>query len=121
MLCAFLLLWQPVSVGLAASADLDAVMIRGFAAMAILFIRLVVTAVGVGAGLALLGRRQGAVAFARLSLLASAATDLFIYLTPFYPSHRAPGETPLWIAGTIIVYGGWLAYLTFAPRAHDVG
>ena len=119
MLCAFLLLWQPLSVGLTASATLDAVLIRGFAAIAILFLRLVVTAVGVGAGLALLGRRPGAVAFARLSLLASAATDLFVYLTPYYPNHRAPGETPYWVAGTVLVYGGWLAYLTLSPRARD--
>ena len=119
MLCAFLLLWQPLSVGLTASATLDAVLIRGFVAIAILFLRLVVTAVGVGAGLALLGRRPGAVAFARLSLLASAATDLFVYLTSYYPNHRAPGETPYWVAGTVLVYGGWLAYLTLSPRARD--
>ena len=85
--------------------------------MAILFVRLLVTAIGVGAGLALLGRRMGAVAFARLSLIASALTELFIYLTPYYPNHRAPGETPLWIAGTIVVYGSWLFLLTrISPR-----
>jgi hypothetical protein len=87
-------------------------MIRGLPALTMLLVRLIVTAVGIGAGLALAGRRAGAVAFARLALVASAATELFIYLTPFYPNHRAPGETPLWVAGTLVVYGGLLALLT---------
>jgi len=119
LLCAFLLLVQPLAVGLSAAAVLDAAMILGFAAMALLVLRLVVTAVGVGAGLALVGRRIGAVSFARVSLIASAATDLMIYITPYYPSRRAPGETPLWIAGTVILYGGWLAYLTTFERQRD--
>ena len=120
VLCSFLLLVQPLAVGLTASATLDAVMIRGFAAMLLLLARLVVTALGIGAGLALLGRRTGAVAFARLSLLASAATDLLIYLTPFYPNHRAPGETPVWIVATVVVYGGWVAYLVQSNRVRQV-
>lgn len=119
LLCGFLLLWQPVSVGLAAAGSLDAVMIRGFPAMLLLLVRLLMTAVGIGAGLALLGRRPGAVGFARLSLLASGATDLLIYLTPYVPNHRAPGETPVWVAATIVVYGGWVAYLTLASRVPD--
>ena len=113
-LCAFLLVVQPTVVGLGASAALDAAMIRGVPAMALLILRLIVTAVGVGAGLALAGRRTGAVSFARVSLIASAATDLFIYVTPFYPNRRAPGETPIWIAGTVLLYGGWLLYLRWA-------
>jgi hypothetical protein len=116
LLCVFLLLLQPISVGLSAAAALDAVILRGFPALAILLVRLLVTAVGVGAGLALLGRRAGAVSFTRLALIAAAATDLFIYLTPFYPNHRAPGETPLWVAGTFVIYGGLLGCLAMFSR-----
>jgi hypothetical protein len=113
----FLLVVQPIVVGLAASASLDAALIRGMPAMLLLILRLVVTAVGVGAGLALAGRRIGAVSFARFSLITSAATDLIIYITPFYPNRRAPGETPIWIAGTVLLYGGWLLYLAWSQRA----
>ena len=116
-LCVFLLIVQPIVVGLAASASLDAALIRGIPAMLLLILRLVVTAVGVGAGLALAGRRIGAVSFARFSLITSAATDLIIYITPFYPNRRAPGETPIWIAGTVLLYGGWLLYLAWSQRA----
>ena len=119
VLCVFLLFWQPLSIGLAAAAALDAVMIRGFAAMLLLFLRLLVTAVGVGAGLALLGRRIGAVTFAKYSLIVSATIDLLVYVTPYYPNRRAPGETPLWILGTVVLYGGWLLYLTRSRRVRD--
>ena len=119
LLCIFLLFWQPLSIGLAAAAALDAVMIRGFAAMLLLFLRLVVTAVGVGAGLALLGRRIGALTFAKYSLVASATTDLVVYVTPYFPNRRAPGETPLWILGTVVLYGGWLIYLMRSRRVRD--
>jgi len=110
-LCVFLLIVQPIVVGLGASASLDAALIRGIPAMLLLILRLAVTAVGVGAGLALAGRRIGAESFARFSLITSAVMDLIIYSTPFYPNRRAPGETPIWIAGTVLLYGGWLLYL----------
>ena len=112
LLGVFLLVWQPLSVGLTSAATLDVAINRGADAITILIVRLVVTAIGVGAGLALISRRAAAVPFVRLSLVASAATDLFIYLTPYYPNHRAPGETPLWIAGTLVLYGGCLLILS---------
>src|SRR5262245_13430319 len=86
LLCALLLVWHPLSLGLAASSVLDRLPTRGLPLALVLLLRLLVTALGIAAGLALLARRGGAVALAKTALLASAATDLFVYLTPFYPN-----------------------------------
>ena len=93
MLCGLLLIWQPISTGLVTSSVLDSLAIRGLPMALIMALRILVTGFGVGAGLALLGRRPGAVGMTMVSLAASAATDMIVYLTPYVPSHRAPGET----------------------------
>ncbi|HTK30029.1 MAG TPA: hypothetical protein VL309_10775 [Vicinamibacterales bacterium] len=116
VLCGVLLVWQPLSFGLLASAELDSVMRRGLPAAAVLAARLIVTALGVAAGLALLSRRPAAVALARLSLVCSAAADLFVYTTPYFPNNRAPGETPLFVGASLAWYGLWLAYLARSRR-----
>ena len=61
-------------------------------------------------------RRPTAVALAKASLVLSAAIDLFDYLQPFFPSRRAPGETPLFVIVSITYYGGWLLYLARSKR-----
>lgn len=120
VLCALLLVGQPVSVGISASRVLDALAIRGGPLVIILLIRFLATGLGVGAGLALLGRRSGAVAMAKLSLLLSAATDLFAYLTPYVPSSRAPGETTIVVLASTTYYVFWFVYLTRSRRVHDI-
>ena len=116
VLCAMLLIWQPISTGLVASSALDRLAVRGLPVALILMLRVVVTGLGVGAGLALLGQRPFAVALAKFALVASAATDLFVYLTPYFPSHRAPGETPLFVLASLAYHGFWLAYLFWSKR-----
>ena len=119
ILCLLLLVWQPISVGLAASRSLGVLSASGFPAILILLARLLVTSVGVAAGLALLGRRPGAVALAKVSLLLSAATDLFVYTTPYFPNNRAPGETPLYVLGSLTYYTAWLIYLHRSKRVKN--
>ena len=46
-----------------------------------------------------------------VTFIASAATDLIIYLTPYYPSNRGPGETPIYVAVSLVYHGAWLLYL----------
>lgn len=116
VLCAMLLIWQPISAGLVASSALDRLAARGFPVALILVLRILVTGLGVGAGLALLGQRSGAVALTKFALVASAATDLFVYLTPYFPNHRAPGETPLFVVASLTYHGSWLAYLFWSKR-----
>jgi hypothetical protein len=83
-----------------------------------MLLRILVTGFGVAAGLALLGRRPAAVGIARVSLIASAATDLIVYLTPYFPSNRAPGETPLYVLVSLIYCTVWMTYLIRSKRVH---
>jgi hypothetical protein len=116
LLCGLLLVWQPISTGLVASQLLGLLAIRGLPVALLVILRLLTTGLGVAAGLALLGRRPGAVVMARISLAASAATDLIVYLTPYFPSNRAPGETPVYVLVSLAYHGVWLGYLFRSKR-----
>ena len=119
VLCLLLLIWQPLSLGLVASSMLDALASGGLPAVLILLTRLIVTGFGIAAGLALLGRRPGAVTLAKVSLALSAATDVFVYTTPFFPSNRAPGETPVYIAVSVTYSIVWIVYLFRSKRVRE--
>jgi hypothetical protein len=116
VLCGVLLIVQPLGTGLVASRMLGLLAIRGLPVAVIVILRVLVTGFGVAAGLALLGLRPGAVVMARVSLAASAATDLIIYLTPYFPSNRAPGETPVYVLASLTYHGLWLGYLFRSKR-----
>jgi hypothetical protein len=119
ILCILLLVWQPLSLGLVASSVLGSLAIRGWPLALVLALRVVVTAFGIAAGLSLLGRRPGAVALAKGSLVASAATDAFIYLTPYFPNNRPPGDDTLFFAASLAYYATWLAYLVRSKRVRN--
>lgn len=119
VLCALLLVWHPLSLGLVASSTLDRLPVRGLPFALALLLRLLVTALGIAAGLALLTRRGAAVALAKTALVASAATDLFVYLTPYYPNNRLPGDTVWYVAASLAYHGVWLAYLFRSSRVRD--
>ena len=110
------MVWQPVSVGLTASGALESIALGGFPLVLVLMLRLLVASFGVAAGLALFGLRAGAVTLARVALIASMATDLFVYLTPYFPGNRAPGETPIFVAASLTYHAGWILYLSRSRR-----
>jgi hypothetical protein len=118
VLTGLLLIWQPISTGLVTSSVLDSLAIRGLPMALIMVLRILVTGFGVAAGLALLGRRPGAVGMAMASLVASTATDMIVYLTPYFPNHRAPGETPLYVLASLAYGAVWLIYLIRSKRVH---
>ena len=125
LLCVLLVVWQPLSLALTASSVLDALPVRGLPLVMVLGVRILAAGLGIAAGLALMGRRPGAVALAKASLIASAATDLFVYLTPYFPSNRAPGDTAIIIAASLAYYATWLVYLSRSKRIrrtfdHDI-
>src|SRR4029077_20087848 len=103
--------WQPLSLGLAASSALEAVAIRGWPLMIVIAVRVAVAGFGIAAGLAILGRHPGAIAMAKASLVLSALTDVFVYTTPYFPNNRLPGETPFYVAASLAYYSAWMAYL----------
>jgi hypothetical protein len=119
VLVLLLLVWQPISLGLIASAVVSRIAVRGPSLAFVLLLRLLVTAFGIAAGIALLGVRPYAVAMAKASLVTSAAVDLFVYLTPYFPNNRLPGDTPWYIAGSLAYYILWLMYLVRSRRVRN--
>jgi len=116
LLCRLLIVFHPLSLAVTASNVLNAMFVRGASVAVVLILRLVVVAFGVAAGRALQTLRPDAVRFARLALLMSAATDVFVYTTPFFPSNRLPGDTTFYVAASLAYHGAWLAYLARSKR-----
>ena len=117
--CLLLLVWQPLSLGLVASSVLGSLAVRGLPASLVLMTRLLVAALGIAAGIALLGRRAGAVTLAKVSLAASAATDVFVYTTPFFPNNRPPGDTVIFVGASLAYHGAWMIYLFRSKRVKE--
>jgi len=116
VLCRLLVVFQPLSLAVTASGALSALPVRGTAVVLILLLRLVVVGFGMAAGRALQTLQPGAVTLARMALVASAATDLFVYTTPYFPNNRLPGDTVYYVAASLASHGAWLAYLARSAR-----
>ena len=116
VLCRLLIVFHPLSLAVTASGALSALSVRGASVAMILVVRLLVVALGVAAGLALQGRRPGAVMLAKAALVISAATDVFVYTTPYFPNNRAPGDTTLVVIASLAYHALWLAYLQRSRR-----
>ncbi len=119
MFCLLLLVWQPLSLGLVASNVVEALPVRGVPLAAILVVRLLVAALGVAAGLALLGKRPAAPAMAMAALVASAAADMLVYSTPYFPNNLPHRESQLVLAASLVYYGSWFAYLVRSKRVKN--
>jgi hypothetical protein len=117
--CLLLLVWQPLSLGLVASNVVEALPVRGVALAAVLVIRLLVAALGVAAGLALLGKRTAAPSMALASLVASAAADILVYSTPYFPNNLPHGDTELILAASLAYDCAWFAYLVRSERVKN--
>lgn len=116
LLCRLLIVFHPLSLAITAAGALNAVAVRGTAVVLILVLRLVVVGFGMAAGRALQTLQPGAVTLARLALVASAATDLFVYTTPYFPNNRLPGDTVYYVAASLAYHGAWLLYLARSKR-----
>jgi hypothetical protein len=119
ILCGCLALWQPLNLAIAAAAALAALPIRGWPLGALLAVRVAVAALGVGAATAILDRRPTALGLARAALVLSCATELFVYSTSIFPNNRIPGDTPLYVAWTLLFHGAWLMYLSRSRRVRE--
>ena len=116
VLCLLLTVWEPASLAWLASAVLPHILDRP-AALAILALRVVVTAVGLAAGITLWRRRPHAVGLAKVTLVLSALTVVLLYSTPYFPSNRMPGDA-LPMATLLVGWNGvWFVYLTNSKRA----
>jgi hypothetical protein len=116
VLCRLLIVFHPLSLAVTASSVMNALFLRGAPVAVVLLLRLAVVAFGVAAGRMLQNLRPGAVEVTRLALLASAALDVFVYATPYFPSNRMPGDTVFYVIASLAYHGGWIAYLARSSR-----
>ena len=119
VLCLLLLVWGPVRSAVVASNALGALSVRGPSLAAALVALVLATSFGVAAGIALLTKRGPAVAIGKAALILSAALDLVIYSTSYFPSNRMPGDAPIYIAASLSYHGAWLAYLFRSRRVRN--
>lgn len=120
LLSRLLVVFHPLSLAVTASSALGALSARGVAVALILLLRLIVVGFGMAAGRALQQVQPGAVTLAKAALLASAATDVFVYTTPFFPNNRPPGDTIYYVAASLAYHGAWLAYLARSKRVRTI-
>jgi hypothetical protein len=116
LLCRLLVIFHPLSLAITASNAMSALPARGTAVALILVLRLVVVGFGMAAGRALQTVQPGAVTLGKAALVASAATDIFIYTTPFFPNNRMPGDTIYYVVASLAYHAAWLTYLWRSPR-----
>jgi hypothetical protein len=116
----FLAVWQPVNLAMAASTAFAALPVRGWPLGVLLVARIVVTACGVAAAIAMSHRHPGAVLFAKTALAISAGMELFVYTTSYFPNNRLPGDTPWYIAWSIASHGAGLVYLFTSTRVRQM-
>jgi hypothetical protein len=114
-----LLIYQPLNLAVSAATALNSMPTRGPKVLVAIAVRVIGAAVCVAAGLALTNRHAGAVRLAQIALLISAACDVFIYTTSFYPNNRPPGDTPYYVAGTIALHGVLIIYLWRSKRVDE--
>jgi len=107
---------QPILFAFTAASALGALAIRGLPLALLMVARLLVTAFGLATGLAITSRRPAAVTMATVALIVSAAADVFTLTTSIWPSNRMPGDTPLYIAGTLAFHAAWVVYLLRSKR-----
>lgn len=120
LLCAWLAVWQPLNLAVAASEALMALPVRGWPLGVLLVGRVIVTAIGVAAARSIWDLRPGALGLTRAAIVLSGAGQLFVYATSIAPNNRMPGDTPLYVVATVAVHAGWLIYLARSARVRGL-
>jgi hypothetical protein len=116
VLCALLLVWQPLSLGLTIAGLVDRLQVRGPGLAMILLARLLAAGLGIAAGLSLLQMKPAGVTLARVSLVFSALVDVLVFATPYSPDNRPPGDATMVLAASLIYYMLWFLYLARSKR-----
>jgi hypothetical protein len=114
-----LLVALPLNLAASVARALPALSSRGVPLAGLLVLRVAVAAVGVAAGIGIVRRHEAARRVAVGALGLSAAVDVFVYLTPYVPHNRMPGDTPLYVAGTVAFHGAWIVYLVRSRRVRN--
>ena len=113
ILAALLVVWEPLSLSLTAAAFLDRLSDRGWAAEALLIVRLGVTGFGVAAGRALWAGRPEAVELARWATGLNLAANVVTLTTSLWPSLYPPGlRGPV----TTVIIAWYVLWFVWAMR-----
>ena len=121
LLSRLLIVWQPLTFAIAAMTAMNAWSVRGGpVVLLVLLLRASSTALGVAAGFALTNQQASAVTLAKVAVAVSAATDAFVYSTPYFPNNRAPGDTTYYVATSLAVHGAWLVYLFRSRQVREL-
>jgi len=116
-----LVAWEPLTFALYAASVVDRIVDRGPLAVAVLLARVIVTAIGIAAGLAIWNDRPWAIRFARLAFALSAAASILGAVTHALPSSIAPGLAGPALVATLAWDAGWIGYLTLVTRNAERG
>jgi hypothetical protein len=116
VLAVLLLVWQPLSLATTMSGLVDELSSRGAGLGFILLARLLAAGLGIAAGLALFQVKPGAVPLAKASLAVSFAVDVLVYVTPWSPNNRPPGDATIILVISLAYYAAWFAYLSRSKR-----
>jgi hypothetical protein len=120
LLCAVLLVWQPLSFALEAAATLPTLGMRGLAGTLELSVHGIAAALSFAAGWAMWQLSPAGPVLARMALVAGAATgvqSLYWSVLPgnVFPSDRLP------LAGAIVAHAAiWLLYLKRSKRVRQI-
>jgi hypothetical protein len=111
-----LTVWNPATLALRAASMVSNIESRSTLSIVLLAARLIITSVGVAAGMALWLRRPGAVWLAKLALMLF-AIEAVVRLASRVDLGSAPPGTRLPLAMFIILHNGaWYLYLQISGR-----
>ena len=116
LLALLLTVAEPLGLAWSVAGLVPTLGFRGAGVALLLVARVLVTGLGVAAGLAIFGRRPHAARLAALALVLLAAASLVSLLTPILPSDLPPDLTTLAVVAVSAYYGAWLAYLRLSRR-----
>lgn len=110
VVAALLVVWEPLTLALAASASIESLVDRGPASVAFLVVRLAVAGLGIAAGMRLWRGRPGGIVLARWSLTLTLAATIAAHTTRLWPTTLPPGLSGPAFAAGLMWYAGWLAW-----------
>jgi hypothetical protein len=114
IVAALLVVWEPLTFAIAASSAIDWLMQRGLMAVVFLIARLLVTGIGISAGMRLWQEQPGGIALARWAYAGQLAAAIVAHSTRLWPTTLAPGIAEPAFAVGVAWYAGWLVWTVFA-------
>lgn len=120
LLCAVLMVWQPLSFAVEASSSLGSLGMRGALGAVELVVHGAVAALSVAAGWALWQSSPGGPKLARVAIVAAALVSVQSLYATALPSHVFPSDRLPIAALNVIAAAAWLAFLWHSARIHEI-